>query len=108
MVVMVPLLTPVGGYYTTVYNHIAMVLTPLRDPGKTMVEPHFILQGFPGFSELTKISSSSSVGLSPQSFMSTIFRNHHELLHNNRLMDDYKKCLFDSVNGESTKSTKSF
>ena len=45
MVAMVPLLTPVDGYYTTFYNHIAMVLTPLRDPGKTMVEPHFILQG---------------------------------------------------------------
>ena len=43
---MVPLLTPVGGYYTTFYNHIAMVLTPLKDPSKTMVEPHFILQGF--------------------------------------------------------------
>ena len=45
MVAMVPLLTPVGGYHTTVYNHITMVLTPLRDHGKTMVEPHFILQG---------------------------------------------------------------
>ena len=44
MVAMVPLLAPVDGYYTTFYNHIAMVLTPLRDPGKTMVEPHFILQ----------------------------------------------------------------
>ena len=42
---MVHLLTPVDGYYTTFYNHIAMVLTPLRDPGKTVVEPHFILQG---------------------------------------------------------------
>ena len=47
MVAMVPLLTTVGGYYTTFYNHIAMVLTPLRDPGKTMVEPHFILQEYP-------------------------------------------------------------
>ena len=46
MVAMVHLLTPVDGYYTTFYNHIVMVLTPLRDPGKTMVEPHFILQGF--------------------------------------------------------------
>ena len=45
MVAMVPLLTPVSGYYTTFYNHIAMVLTPLRDLGKTMVEPHSILQG---------------------------------------------------------------
>ena len=45
MVTMVPLLTSVDGYYTTFCNHIAMVLTPLRDPGKTMVEPHFILQG---------------------------------------------------------------
>ena len=45
MVAIVPLLTPFGGYYTTFYNHISMVLTPLRDPGKTMVEPHFILQG---------------------------------------------------------------
>ena len=42
---MVPLLTPVSGYYTTFYNHIAMVLTPLRDLGKTMAEPHSILQG---------------------------------------------------------------
>ena len=42
---MVPLLTPVGGYYTTFYNHIAMALTPLGDPSKTMVEPHFILKG---------------------------------------------------------------
>ena len=46
MVAMVPLLTPVVGCYTTFYNHIAMVLTPLEDPSKTMVEPHFILQGF--------------------------------------------------------------
>ena len=45
MVAMVPLLTPVSGYNTTFYNHIAMVLTPLRDHGKTMAEPHFILQG---------------------------------------------------------------
>ena len=45
MVAMVPLLTPVSGYYTTFYNHIAMVLTPLRDLGKTMAEPHSILQG---------------------------------------------------------------
>ena len=45
MVTMVPLLTPVSGYYTTFYNHIAMVLTPLRDLGKTMAEPHSILQG---------------------------------------------------------------
>ena len=45
MVAMVPLLSPVSGYYTTFYKHIAMVLTPLRDPGKTMVEPHVILQG---------------------------------------------------------------
>ena len=45
MLAMVHLLTPVDGYYTTFYNHIAMVLTPLRDPGKTVVEPHFILQG---------------------------------------------------------------
>ena len=44
MVAMVPLLTPVSGYYTTFYNHIAMVLTPLRDLGKTMEEPHSILQ----------------------------------------------------------------
>ena len=44
MIAMVHLLTPVDGYYTTFYNHIAMVLTPLRDPGKTMVDPHFILQ----------------------------------------------------------------
>ena len=35
MVAMVPFLTPVGGYYTTFYNHIAMVLTPLEDPSKT-------------------------------------------------------------------------
>ena len=41
MVAMVPLLSPVAGYYTTFYNHIAMVL---RDLGKTMVKPHFILQ----------------------------------------------------------------
>ena len=46
MVAMVPLLTPVSGYYTTFYNHIAMVLTPLRDLGKTMAEPHSILQGY--------------------------------------------------------------
>ena len=45
MVAMVPLLTPVSGYYTTFYNHIAMVLTPLRDLGKTLAEPHSILQG---------------------------------------------------------------
>ena len=45
MVAMVHLLTPVDGYYTTFYNHIAMVLTSLRDPGKTVMEPHFILQG---------------------------------------------------------------
>ena len=45
MVAMVPLLTPVSGYYTTFYNHIAMVLTPLRDLGKTMAEPYSILQG---------------------------------------------------------------
>ena len=45
MVAMVPFLAPVSGYYTTFYNHISMVLTPLRDSGKTMVEPHFILQG---------------------------------------------------------------
>ena len=45
MVAMVPLLTPVDGYYTTFYNHIAMVLTPLRDPVKTMAEQHSILQG---------------------------------------------------------------
>ena len=46
MVAMVPLLTPISGYYTTFYNHIAIVLTPMRDPGKTIVEPHFILQGY--------------------------------------------------------------
>ena len=45
MVAMVPLLNSVSGYYTTFYNQIAMVLTPLRDPGKIIVEPHFILQG---------------------------------------------------------------
>ena len=45
MVAMVPLLTPISGYNTTFYNHIAMVLTPLRDHGKTMAEPHSILQG---------------------------------------------------------------
>ena len=45
MVAMVPLLTPVSGYYTTFYNHIAMVLTPLGELGKTMAEPHSILQG---------------------------------------------------------------
>ena len=45
MVAMVPLLTPVSGYYTTFYNHIAMVLTPLRDHGKTMAEPQSILPG---------------------------------------------------------------
>ena len=39
-------------YYTTFYNHIAMFLTPLRDPGKTMVEPHFILQETQGSVEL--------------------------------------------------------
>ena len=60
MVAMVPLLTPVSGYNTTFYNHIAMVLTPLRDHGKSMAEPHSILQGY-GPNNLYVVTSKLSI-----------------------------------------------